>query len=381
MIPYGRQNISQDDIAAVVAVLQSDWLTQGPAIARFEQAVAAYCGARYAVAVCNATAALHIACLGLDIGPGDTVWTAPNTFVASANCARYCGAQVDFVDIDSATLNLSLPALAHKLEQAALSGTLPKLLIPVHFSGQSCDMAAIAALAGQYGVAVLEDASHAIGARYQGRPVGACQHSVATVFSFHPVKIVTSGEGGMVLTNDERLYRRLQRLRSHGISRDPAEMIGPSDGDWYYQQLELGYNYRMTDLQAALGASQMLRLDQFIASRRQRVARYRSGLQGLPLQLPNPEHDADSAWHLFVVQLDDASRRKALFDHLRQQGVGVNVHYIPVHLQPDYRRFGFQLGDFPAAENYYQRAISLPLYASLSDADQDAVVAALRGFF
>jgi len=380
MIPYGRQHISADDIAAVVDVLRSDWLTQGPAVERFEQAVAEQCGARYAVAVSNATAALHLACLALDLGAGDRLWTSPNTFVASANCALYCGAAVDFVDIDPISYNMSVAQLALRLEQAAAAGRLPKVVVPVHFGGQPCDLAPIRALGEQYGFAIVEDASHAIGARYRGVPVGACAFSDMTVFSFHPVKIVTSGEGGMILTNRRDLYERLLRLRSHGITRDPRQMDGAPDGPWSYQQVELGYNYRITDIQAALGASQLGRLGEFVARRDYLAQRYHRLLAGLPLTLPVCAADRSSAWHLYVVRIAPAARRdrRAVFDALRARGIGVNVHYIPVHTQPYYRSLGFGAGDFPEAERYYSEAISLPLYFGLGDAEQDAVVAAVR---
>lgn len=380
MIPYGRQQISDEDVAAVAAVLRSDWLTQGPAVERFEQAVAGRCGARYAVAVSNATAALHLACMALDLGAGDTLWTSPNTFVASANCALYCGARVGFVDIDPASHNMSVSRLAARLEEAASSGTLPKVVVPVHFAGQPCDMARIRELGEQYGFAIVEDASHAIGARYQGTPVGACAFSDMTVFSFHPVKIVTSGEGGMILTNRRDLYERLLRLRSHGITRDPQQMDGTPDGPWSYQQVELGYNYRITDIQAALGASQLERLEQFVTRRNDLARRYQQLLAGLPLALPACAADRSSAWHLYVVRvLPDAGRdRGAVFAALRERDIGVNVHYIPVHTQPYYRRLGFRPGDYPEAERYYGEAISLPIYFGLSDAEQDTVVAALR---
>jgi UDP-4-amino-4,6-dideoxy-N-acetyl-beta-L-altrosamine transaminase len=375
-IPYGRQDISQADIDTVVATLRSDWLTQGPAVERFEQAMAAYTGAAHGVAVNSATSALHIACQALDMGPGDLGWTTPNTFVASANCLRYCGAEVDFVDIDPVTLNLDVAALEARLHQAQLQGRLPKVVIPVHFSGRVCDMKAIHALSQRYGFRVIEDASHAVGARHDGQPVGAGRYSDLTVFSFHPVKIITTAEGGLVLGNDEALMRRVARLRSHGITRDPAEMEGESEGPWYYQQIELGWNFRLTDLQAALGLSQLTRLEEFVARRRALARRYGELLAGLPVDLP--PYDDDSAWHLYVIHLHDSARRRAVFEALRAANIGVNVHYIPVHLQPDYRRLGFQPGDFPHAEQYYAGAISLPLYAGLSDADQDYVAATLK---
>lgn len=381
MIPYGRQSLDQADIDAVVAVLRSDWLTQGPALERFEQAMALRCQADHAVAVCNATAALHIACVAAGLGPGDCLWTTPNTFLASANCGRYCGAQVDFVDIDPLTWNLDADALTTKLEEAERDGTLPKVLVAVAFSGQSCDMRRIGQLSERYGFTVIEDASHAVGASYAGRPVGCGEFADMTVFSFHPVKIITSAEGGMVLTNRPDLAQRLQRLRSHGMTREAGQMTEPSHGPWYYQQVELGFNYRMTDLQAALGLSQLNKLDGFIARRRELAARYHRLLGGLPLTLPGLQPDAESAWHLYVVrlQLDGITlSHLQVFEGLRAAGIGVNLHYIPVHLQPYYRDLGFATGDFPQAERYYSEAISLPMFPSLSDEQQDYVVEQLR---
>lgn len=379
MIPYGRQDISEEDIQSVVEVLRSDWLTQGPAVERFEQEVAHYCGAKYAVAVSSATAALHIACLAAGLKPGDALWTSPNTFVASANCGLYCGAQPDFVDIDPRTYNLSVDALEEKLARA--ESRLPKVVIPVHFAGQSCDMEAIAGLGKRYGFSVIEDASHAIGGRYRDTRVGSCAFSDMTVFSFHPVKIITTGEGGMVLTNRQDLYEKLVRLRSHGITRDPRFMEGESDGPWYYQQIELGFNYRITDIQAGLGSSQMKRLDEFVARRHELAERYDALLRELPLTLPWRQPDAHSSFHLYVVRLRlDAigKTHRQVFEELRQKEIGVNLHYIPVHTQPYYRRLGFKPGDFPLAEQYYREAISLPLYAGLSDSEQDRVVQALK---
>lgn len=381
MIPYGRQSLDQADIDAVVAVLRSDWLTQGPALERFEQAMALRCQADHAVAVCNATAALHIACVAAGLGPGDCLWTTPNTFLASANCGRYCGAQVDFVDIDPLTWNLDADALTTKLEEAERDGTLPKVLVAVAFSGQSCDMRRIGQLSERYGFTVIEDASHAVGASYAGRPVGCGEFADMTVFSFHPVKIITSAEGGMVLTNRPDLAQRLQRLRSHGMTRDAGQMTEPSHGPWYYQQVELGFNYRMTDLQAALGLSQLNKLDGFIARRRELAARYHRLLGDLPLTLPGLQPEAESAWHLYVVrlQLDGITlSHLQVFEGLRAAGIGVNLHYIPVHLQPYYRDLGFATGDFPQAERYYSEAISLPMFPSLSDEQQDYVVEQLR---
>jgi UDP-4-amino-4,6-dideoxy-N-acetyl-beta-L-altrosamine transaminase len=377
MIPYGRQSLDQADIDAVVEVLESDWLTQGPTLERFEVAVAERCEAGVAVAVCNATAALHIACLAADLGPGDRLWTTPNTFLASANCGRYCGADVDFVDIDPQTWNLDARALASKLESAELAGLLPKVVVAVAFSGQSCDMRAIAALARRYAFTLIEDASHAVGASYAGRPVGCGEFADMTVFSFHPVKIITTGEGGMVLTNRPELAERLRRLRSHGMTRDPAQMDEPSHGPWYYQQVELGFNYRMTDIQAALGLSQLGKLDGFIARRRALIDRYQAALAELPLTLPGLQAEAQSAWHLYVVRLQteqiELSHRE-VFEALRAAGIGVNLHYIPVHLQPYYRELGFKPGDFPEAERYYAQAISLPVFPAMSDVQQDYVI-------
>ncbi|WP_269532008.1 UDP-4-amino-4,6-dideoxy-N-acetyl-beta-L-altrosamine transaminase [Chitinimonas sp. BJYL2] len=384
MIPYGRQSIDQADIDAVVEVLQSDWLTQGPSIDRFEEAVAARHGASHAVAVCNATAALHIACMAIDLGPGDWLWTSPNTFVASANCARYCGANVDFVDIDPNTWNLCADALEAKLIAADKAGRLPKVVVPVAFSGQSCDMARIKALSQRYGFVVIEDASHAVGASYKGKPVGCGDYADMTIFSFHPVKIVTTGEGGMILTNRPALAERLKRLRSHGITRDAALMTEPSHGPWYYQQTELGYNYRLTDIQAVLGLSQLQKLDQFVARRRELAARYDELLADLPLQLPTRQVDAESAWHLYVVRLklDQIGKtHKAVFEGLRAAGIGVNLHYIPVHTQPYYRALGFKDGDFPNAEAYYREALSLPMFAGLEKVNQVVVIDAVKQLF
>lgn len=376
MIPYARQSIDEADIAAVMAVLQSDWLTQGPAVPRFEKVVAEYCEAPYATAVGNGTMALHLACLALGVGPGDLVWTSPNTFVASANCARYCGADVDFVDIDAATLNLSPTKLADKLVWARREGRLPKVVIPVHFAGRSCDMTTLRGLQHEFGFRLIEDAAHALGATHADQRVGSCHFSDVTTLSFHPVKHVTSGEGGMLLTQDPAIHAQLVRLRTHGITRDPALMHGKSEGPWYYEQVELGFNYRMTDLQAALGESQMARLPEFLQRRQQLVRRYRRLLRDLPIGLPLADADAESAWHLFVIRVP-AALRGAVFAAMRAAEIGVNVHYIPVHLQPDYQRLGFRRGQFPEAERYYQEALTLPLYATLSDADQDCVVQTL----
>jgi UDP-4-amino-4,6-dideoxy-N-acetyl-beta-L-altrosamine transaminase len=376
MIPYGRQDITEADIAAVEAVLRSDFLTQGPAVPAFEQAVAEYCGAGHGVAVNSATSALHIACLALDLGPGDWLWTSPNTFVASANCGIYCGANVDFVDIDPRTYNMSVAALAEKLRQAEQSGTLPKLVVPVHFAGQPCDMVSIAQLADKYGFRIIEDASHAIGARYLDTRVGDCRYSDITVFSFHPVKIITTAEGGLATTNLPEVAERMSRLRTHGITREPKRMNGETAGPWYYQQIELGFNYRMTDLQAALGASQLERLEEYIVGRHAVAMRYAELLEQVPVTRPFQAPDRHSALHLFPIQVPGDRRR--VFEAMREAGIGVNVHYIPVHTQPFYRAMGFQTGAFPAAEAYYHHAISLPMFPQLSLAHQDRVLTALR---
>ncbi|MFM7602987.1 MAG: UDP-4-amino-4,6-dideoxy-N-acetyl-beta-L-altrosamine transaminase [Pseudanabaena sp.] len=380
-IPYGRQDINQQDIDAVVEILHSDWLTQGKTIERFEQTVADYCGVKYAIAVSSATAALHIACLALGLSEQDYLWTSPNTFVASANCGLYCGAKVDFVDIDPLTYNLSIDELTQKLNGAEQQGCLPKVLVPVHFAGQSCDMEKIAALAQKYGFHVLEDASHAIGGKYQGKAIGCCKYSDLAVFSFHPVKIITTGEGGMVLTNREDLYEKLLRLRSHGITRNPDLMQGESHGAWYYQQLELGFNYRMTDIQAALGLSQMQRLDEFIAKRQFLAQRYNHLLKDLSITLTYQHPDTESSWHLYVIglHLDKISKtHRQVFEELRQAGIGVNLHYIPVHTQPYYQSIGFKWGEFPKSETYYASAISIPLYYGLSKENQSRVAENLR---
>lgn len=381
MIPYGRQDLDEADLAAVLDTLRSEWLTQGPAIPRFEAKMASRLGVPHATAVCNATAALHLACLALGLGPGDRLWTSPNTFVASANCARYCGAEVDFVDIDPRTYNMCPRALEEKLDRASRQGELPKILVPVHFAGQPCDMAEIRELADRYEVRIIEDASHAVGATYRGVPVGACQFGDVTVFSFHPVKIITTGEGGMAVTRDPVLHNRIQRLRSHGITRNPEEMLDASDGPWFYQQIELGFNHRLTDIQAALGISQLRRLDTFLERRREIARRYDEALSNLPLILPFQAPERESALHLYPVLVDPERSpltRAVLFDRLRAADIGVNVHYIPVHTQPYYRGLGFRVGDFPEAERYYARAISLPIYPALSDVEQGQVINALH---
>jgi UDP-4-amino-4,6-dideoxy-N-acetyl-beta-L-altrosamine transaminase len=381
MIPYGRQDITQADIDAVVGVLQSDFLTQGPMVPRFEQRVAQHVGASHALAVNSATSALHIACLALGLGPGDRLWTTPVTFVASANCGLYCGAEVDFVDIDPRTYNLCPQAPERKLEQAKRDGKLPKILVAVHLCGQPCDMQAIHALAQCHGFKVIEDASHAIGGRYQGEFIGNGRYSDITVFSFHPVKIITTAEGGMALTNDAELANRMALLRSHGITRDPAQMTHEADGPWYYQQIDLGFNYRMTELQAALGVTQMERLDQYVARRHQLAHRYDDLLSNSPLITPWQHPDSYSGLHLYVIrlQLEQIGKtHRQVFESLREQGVGVNLHYVPVHTQPYYQRMGFGAGDFPQAEAYYREAISLPMFQTMTLVQQDAVVATIE---
>jgi UDP-4-amino-4,6-dideoxy-N-acetyl-beta-L-altrosamine transaminase len=379
-IPYGRQDISEADIGAVVEVLRSDWLTQGPAVERFEKCIAGVCGAQHAVAVSNGTAALHLACLALGLGPGDRLWTSPITFVASANCALYCGAEADFVDIDPRTYNLSVAALKEKLEVAARDGRLPKVVVVVHFSGQPCEMEAIAVLGRAYGFTVIEDAAHALGAEYRGGRIGGCRYSEMTIFSLHPVKIITTGEGGVVLTNREDLRQRLALLRTHGITRDEKLMTEGSEGPWYYEQLDLGYNYRITDIQAALGYSQLQRLDAFLARRRHLAARYDQMLEGFPVVRPWQHPEGRSAWHLYVIQVDGdrtSRSRREVIEGLRASGIQANVHYIPAHLQPYYRRLGLHKGCFPHAERYYEHAITLPLYYGLTEQEQDYVVSQL----
>ena len=381
MIYYGKQSISETDIKAVEEVLRSDFLTQGPAIEQFERTAANYCGAKYAVAVCNATAALHIACLSAGLDTGELLWTSPITFVASANCGRYCGADVDFVDIDEKTYNMSAAALEEKLRRARRDNKLPKVVIPVHLAGQACDMVRIKELSDEYGFTIIEDASHAVGADYLDTKVGSCAFSDMTVFSFHPVKIVTTGEGGMVLTNNHELYEKLLLYRSHGITRNPAKMTYVSDGAWYYQQIVLGCNYRMTDIQAALGTSQMKRLDAFVARRRELAARYDALLQELPLVTPHVMEGANPSWHIYVVRVAFGQIRKTkqqLFEAMKEQGIMLNLHYIPVHRQPYYEKLGFRQGDFLQSEKYYEEAFTLPLYYDLTNDEQERIVDALR---
>ena len=384
MIPYGRQDISKDDVNAVLEVLQSDFLTQGPAVPAFEDKIKNYCGVKNAVAVNSATSALHIACLALDVGPGDRVWTSPITFVASSNCALYCGATVDFVDTDPLTYNISVKALHSKLEEAQKNGALPKVLIPVHLTGQSCEMAEVYALSKRYGFKIIEDASHAIGGKFLGEPIGNCAFSDITVFSFHPVKIITTCEGGVATTNNNDVAQKLRLLRSHGITRDENKMVNISHGSWYYEQILLGFNYRMTDIQAALGVSQMDRLDQFVTKRHELADRYNQLLKHLPLVLPWQNENSYSAFHLYVVKYEPINGGRSfneVFEFIREEGIGVNLHYMPVYKQPYYRRLGFSENYCTEAERFYQSALSLPMYSSLTVKDQDKVVKVLESIF
>ncbi len=382
MIPYGRQHINQADIDAVVEVLHSDFLTQGPAVPKFENAVSSYCNVKHAVAVNSATSALHIACLALGVGKGDIAWTSPITFVASANCALYCGAEIDFVDIDPQTYNLSVVCLKEKLVDAEKAGRLPKVVIPVHLCGQPCDMAGIHALSQQYGFKIIEDASHAIGGRYKSEPIGNCRYSNITVFSFHPVKIITTGEGGMALTNDEQLAKHMRLLRSHGITNEPLDMQPrPSEELWNYQQIDLGFNYRMTDIHAALGLSQMQRLNEFISKRHTIAAQYDQMLSILPVVTPWQHPDSYSSYHLYLIRLklDEIKKtHRQVYEALRASGILVNLHYIPVYRQPYYEMMGFKLGYCAQAELFYSEVISIPMYPGFTDEQQNYVVAEIE---
>jgi len=382
MIPYGKQDIQDSDINAVVEVLKSEFITQGPIIPIFEDCVANHVNAKHAIAVNSATSALHVSLLALSVGPGDYVWTSPNTFVASSNAALYCGAEVDFVDIDLNTYNMCVDALSEKLEQAAKLKKIPKVVIPVHLAGQSCDMQAIYKLAKKYDFRIIEDASHAIGARYKDDPVGKCSYSDITVFSFHPVKIITTAEGGMATTNDDEIAKRLQLFRSHGITRDPMQMAEKEEGPWYYEQIELGYNYRITDIQAALGISQMSRLENYINRRHKIANRYNQELRNLPVTTPFQAKYSFSAYHLYIIRLNLCEMphltHRSVFEEKHKKGISVNLHYIPVHTQPYYKKLGFNWGDFPQAEAYYSEAISLPMYPLLTEDEQSKVIHSLH---
>ena len=381
MIPYGKQDINQADIDSVISVLKSDFLTQGPQVPLFEKIVSSYCDANFSVAVNSATSALHIACLALGLGKGDWLWTCPNSFVASANCGVYCGAKINFVDIDTRTYNMSVSELEKKLIHAKAENKLPKIVVPVHFSGQSCDMKKIHSLAVEYGFKIIEDASHAIGGKYIDKKIGSCQYSDITVFSFHPVKIITTAEGGLATTNSTLIAKKMQLYRSHGITRDKSDMTIKPDGSWYYQQVELGFNYRMTELQAALGISQMKRLDEFVAKRHILHKRYDLLLNNLPIIKPYQNKNIYSALHLYPIQIDKknvSKDREQIFNELREAGLGVNVHYIPIHTQPYYLRLGFKEGDYPNSEDYYSNAISIPLFHSMTLEQQDEVVRVLK---
>ena len=375
MIPYGRQEITQDDIEAVNKVLKSDFLTQGPVLPQFEEVVANYCFVKYGVATNSATSALHIACLSLGLGKGDHFWTSPNSFVASANCGLYCGAKVDFVDIDEKTYNMSVAELEKKLIQAKKDNKLPKIVIPVHFAGQSCDMKKISSLSREYGFSIIEDAAHAIGGKYLDKSIGSCQYSDITVFSFHPVKIITTAEGGLATTNSQELAEKMRLLRSHGVTRNPDLMTKEPEGVWYYQQIDLGFNYRMTELQAALGISQIQRLDDFVARRNILRERYDKLLDGMTLVKPTQFEDSLSAMHLYPIKVNN---RAKIFNKLRENGIGVNVHYIPIYMQPYYKSLGFKPTDFPVSEEYYNSAISIPLFSTMTKNQQDKVIKCLE---
>ncbi len=381
MIPYGRHDISQQDVEAVIEVLQSEFLTQGPKVPEFERSVGEYCQVDHAIAVNSATSALHIACLALGVSNKDLVWTSPITYVATANSARYCGADVDFVDIDPLTFNISVERLENKLEQASVKGKLPKVVIPVHMCGQSCDMAAIGRLAQKYGFSVIEDASHAIGGKYRGSAIGECKYSDITVFSFHPVKIITTAEGGIAVTNNEKLAHRMSLFRSNGVTKNEDYYVSATEGPWYYQQIELGYNYRMTDIQAALGLSQMTRLDDYINRRHELAQRYFGLLGDLPIRLPHQNEDTFSSFHLYVIRLDlenIGKSRKTVFTTLRELGIGVNVHYIPVHKQPYYMKLENEYDNLPEAEQYYREAMSIPIFPQMTAKQQDKVIEAVQ---
>lgn len=380
MIPYGRQDIDENDIKAVLEVLKSDWITQGPNVEAFENCVAKYCNAKYGVSANSATSALHIACLAIGLGEGDILWTSPITFVASSNCALYCGASVDFVDIDLDTYTISIPALTEKLEQAERIGKLPKVIVPVHLGGHSSDMACLKKLSDKYGFKIIEDASHAIGGKYKGEPVGNCKYSDICVFSFHPVKIITTAEGGMATTNDANLADKMAMCRTHGITKDESQMRNKSHGPWYYEQKELGLNYRLTDIQAALGKSQMSRLDEFISKRQAHAEIYNSAFADMPLVTQSQNSNCLSAYHLYIIRLnlnEISKSHRQVFEELRANGIGVNLHYIPVYLHPYYAKMGYKPEAFPNAQTYYSQAISIPMFANMTKSERNTVIATL----
>ena len=381
MIPYGRQEITEDDIASVVEVLKSDFLTQGQVVPAFEKKISEYTGAQYALAINSATSGLHLACLAIGVGPNDIVWTSPVTFVASSNCALYCGAKIDFIDINPSTFNLCIDNLKHKLEHAKKENALPKVIIPVHLTGQSCDMKEIHRLSKEYGFRIIEDASHAIGGDYRGEKVGSCKYSDICIFSFHPVKIITTGEGGMALTNDYDLSCKIDRLRSHGITRDEKFMSNPSHGPWYYEQIDLGLNYRMTDIQAALGISQMNRIDQYVQRRNELAQRYDELLVNLPISTPKQPDYVYSSRHLYVIRLNLSDINKGhreVFEALRQNDIGVQIHYIPVPMHPYYQKKGFTMDEYPNSLSYYQEAISIPMFPTMTEEQQNIVISVLQ---
>ncbi len=381
MIPYGKQDISKDDINEVVKILKSEFLTQGPQVKIFEKAISDYCNVKYSIAVNSATSALHLSCLSLGLKKDDWVWTSPITFVASANCAFYCGANVDLVDIDPKTYNICVESLEKKLKKAKEESKLPKIVIPVHLAGQSCDMKSIHALSKQYGFKIIEDASHAIGGKYKDKNVGSCSFSDITVFSFHPVKIITTGEGGVAVTNNKKLADKISLLSSHGITRDETKMTHEPDGDWYYQQIGLGFNYRMTDIQAALGTSQLKRLDEFISKRHKIAERYNSMLEDFQIELPYQFKESHSSYHLYIIRVKDSNEHKKIFNFLRNNNIWVNIHYIPIYKQPFFKNASNITYDLPNAENYYKTAISIPIFPSMTEKDQDTVVSVLRKAF
>lgn len=382
-IHYGRQTVSDDDISSVVNALRSSHLTQGPLVSLFEESFSSYVGSTYSISTNSATSALHIACLSLELAPGDTLWTTPNTFVASANAALYCGALVDFVDIDLETGLIDIDALEHKLELAALNDTLPKIVIPVHYSGSSCDMSRIFSLSRKYNFFIVEDASHATGASYLDSQVGSCKYSHMSVFSLHAVKVITSGEGGVVTTNDLSLATKLYKYRSHGITKTPSEFVTPDPTPWHYEQQNLGFNYRLTDFQAALATSQLSQLPEFVTARTKIHTYYKQSLVNLPCQLLSVPSYTASSFHLVVLRLQDIHRYQQLdlYNYLRANSIYTQVHYIPVHLQPYYLKAGFRPGDFPQAEYHAKSCLSLPVFPTLTELQLSYIVDTISKFY